>query len=346
MEPTRAIEHLVGLQAQNPLDPYVALWSRLVPFDPSGMGRLVEERALVRIPAMRSTIHMLTASDALTLRPVMQPVLDAEIARHSEYGPQLRELDIEPALEVAHTMLAERPMSGRQLRAALDARFPELPAAAVAYAARCKLALVQVPPRGVWGRTSQVVQTPLQTWVGRELDPSPSIDTVVLRYLAAFGPASTADVTTWCRLTGMRAVVERLRPQLVTFRDVRGKELFDLADAPRPDAQTTAPVRLLPEYDNVLLSHADRTRFFDDEEGRFAGSYAGFKGWVLVDGHARGVWRIERERRSSVVAVVVEHLPLGRTDRDSVAGEATALAQLWHPDSETVDVRLVAVRSG
>ncbi len=259
--PLDAIEHLVGLQSQNPLDPYLSLWSRLERFDPDVVGRLVEDRSLVRIVVMRGTIHLVTAADACTLRPLTQPVLDSEIARHSEYAEHLVGIDLAPVLAFVHPLLSERPMSGGRLRAALADRFPDHHPAALAYACRCRMALVQVPPRGVWGRTLQVTSAPLDSWVGRDLDPSPSIDDVVLRYLDAFGPATPADAMAWSRLTGLREVFSRLEPRLRLFRDERGRELYDRPDAPRPDADIPAPVRFLPEYDNLLLSHADRSRF-------------------------------------------------------------------------------------
>ena len=184
---------------------------------------------------MRATIHLLTSDDALAIRPLVQPVLDAELARHPEHGPRLRDVDLGPALATARELLDERPLTTTELRAALAERHPELDAPAAAYACRCLLALVQVPPRGLWRRSGTVRLTTLEAWVGRALDAAPSLDRLVLRYLAAFGPATVADVATWSRLTGLRPVLERLRPGLATFRDERGRELFDLPDAPRPD---------------------------------------------------------------------------------------------------------------
>ena len=314
MVPLDAIEHLVGLQAQIPLNPYTALWSRLRQFRPERLGALLEERRVVRIVVMRATIHLVTADDALLLRPLTQPVLDAELARHREHAPRLRGPGLAPVLAYAREGL-EEPRTGPQLRAALAARFPDRDPAALAYACRCLLALVQVPPRGVWGRTSQVTNATLEAWLGRPLDPEPSLDRVVLRYLAAFGPASAADASTWSRLTGLRAVVDRLRPQLRAFRDVRGRELLDLPDAPRPDPETPAPPRFLPEYDNVLLSHADRSRFLDEEHRRrLRRLTVPLRGSLLHDGFLAGTWRLEDD------ALVVDHV--GRLTKRAAASIA------------------------
>jgi hypothetical protein len=343
--PLGAVEHLVGLQAQIPLDPYLALWSRLESFDPDVVGKLVEDRALVRIVVMRGTIHLVTADDALVLRPLMQPVLEAELHRHGDFAPHLLDVDLAPMLRFARRALAERPMSTPQLRAVLDERFPDLHAGALAYACRCLLPLVQVPPRGVWGKTLQVTLAPLESWVGRDGPPSPSIDEVVERYLRAFGPATVADVTTWSRLTGLRAVVDRLRPRLRTFRDERGRELFDVPDGMRPDPETPAPVRFLPEYDNALLSHADRSRFSPAPAGWLAATTGPIKGTVLVDGLVQGVWRPERAggRGTSAATVVVEHLALPRRARAAVEAEAAHVVRFLHPNAADHRIRLVAV---
>jgi hypothetical protein len=339
-----AVDHLVGLQAQVPLNPYTALWSRLDPFDPGELGRLVEERAVVRIIVMRATIHLVTADDCLLLRPLAQPVVDGELARHPELAPALRGVDTGAVVAFARPLLAE-PCTLGELRAAMTGRFPEHDGAALAQACRNLLALVQVPPRGVWGRTGQVRYATAEAWLGRPLVAEPSIDDVVLRYLAAFGPATVADVSAWSRLTGMREVVDRLRPRLRPFRDERGRELVDLPDAPRPDPDTPAPVRFLPEYDNALLSHADRTRFVDpDPRARLAADGRRVEGTVLVDGRVGGTWRIERaSRKRSPAALVVDLVARDRLPaavRDEVESEGRALLTLVAAPAEIHDVRL------
>jgi Winged helix DNA-binding domain len=342
MAPLQAVEHLVGMQAQNPLDPYLGLWSRLDGFDPHELGRIVEDRSLVRIPVMRSTIHLVTADDALLLRPVTQPVLTMEIARHPEYAPQLAGVDMEPVLAYAHPLLTQTPMSGRKLRTALAERFPDLPAAAIAYACRCYLPLVQIPPRGVWGKTLQVTSTPLDTWIGRPLRTDATIDEVALRYLAAFGPAIVGDFATWSRLTGFRDVVDRLRPHLRTFTDEKGRQLVDLPGAPRPDPDTTAPVRFLPEYDNVLLSHADRSRFGEHAQ-LFASELGAYKGSVLVDGTVRAIWHHEVGDDGATATVAVHHLPMSKTDMRAVEDEGHRVARFWHADAERHEVRMAPI---
>lgn len=284
-----AVHHLVGMQAQVPLNPYTGLWSRLAGFEPAELAQLVLDRKVVRIVVMRATIHLVTADDCLLLRPLTQEVMDKELVHHRDFAPELRGVDLEPVLAYAREVFAEAPLGTGRLRAVLGERFPDLHAGAIAYACRCLLPLVQVPPRGVWGQTSQVTLTTAEAWLGRPLDAQPSIDQVMLRYLAAFGPASAADAGTWSRVTGLREVFERLRPQLITFRDQRGRELFDLPDAPRPDPETPAPARFLPEYDNVLLSHDDRSRF----AGEPFSADGPIKGTVLVDGFVAGVWALD-----------------------------------------------------
>ena len=337
-----AIEHLVGMQAQVPLNPYVGLWSRLERFDPHVLGRLMVDRAVVRIVVMRGTLHLVTADDCLLLRPLFQPVLDNELARHPDYGPALVGVDVDAALAFARPLLAERPRTGTQLRAAFAERFPNLDAAALAYACRNRLAFLQVPPRGVWGTSAQVTSTTAESWLGRPLVADPSIDHVVRRYLSAYGPASVADVAAWSGLTGLREVLERLRPELRTFRDERGRELFDLPDAPRPDPDTPAPPRFLPEYDNVLLSHADRSRFTSPDDRTPVSTARIVHGTVLHDGCVVATWRIERDHDRGRHSLVIDHArPINKRTQSSIASEGRKFVRFHEPDATSHDVRFV-----
>jgi hypothetical protein len=339
--PLDAVGHLVGLQAQNPGDPYLALWSRLDRFDPVAVGRLVEERALVRIVAMRATIHLLTAEDCLRLRPLCQPVLDAELRRHRDHAPHLRDADLRPVLAHAAGLLAERPMTPAALGRTLAERFPALDGSAMSYAARNLLALVQVPPRGVWRRRGQVTVTTAESWLGRPLDRTPSIEDVVERYLRAFGPALPADLAAWSRLTGFAAILERMGSRLRSFRDERGRLLVDVPDAPLPDPDTPAPARILPEYDNVVLSHADRSRYTPDDVGALAVTER-VHGTALVDGSIGATWSLTPH--GDRVVMTIRHLRrLTRAECAELGAESMRAARFLTPDAASVDVRLVAV---
>ena len=335
LPPVAAVQHLVGLQSQVPHNPYTGLWSRLAEFRPESLSELLEDRDVVRIGVMRGTIHLITGNDCLLLRPLTQPVFEAQLWRHRDFSPHLRGVDLDPVVEAGRTAL-EEPRTGTELRALLAARFLKLDAAALAYACQMRLALVQVPPRGLWGRSAQVRWTTAETWLGRPLAADPPPDAVVLRYLAAFGPASVADAATWCRLTGLRQVVERLRPQLVSFRDERGRELFDLPEAPRPDPDSPAPVRFLPEYDNLLLSHDDRSRFVSSDDRALLRPVWSL-GWgaVLHDGRVRAVWRAQPG------GVVVRHVPVAKRALAAIGAEGRRLARFL--GLEAADVQLEPV---
>ena len=342
--PADAVRHLVGLQAQIPLNPYVALWSRLSSFDPVELGRLLTDRELVRIVVMRGTIHLVTGDDCLFLRPLIQPVLDRELANHGEHKLALAELDLEPVLAFARPLLSEQPLSGTKLREALADRFPGMSAAAAAYACRNHLALVQIPPRGVWGKTLQVTSTPAEAWLGRPLRGDATVDEMVLRYLAAFGPASPGDATAWSGLQGMREVFERIRPRLRRYRTEEGRELFDLPEATLTDPDVPAPVRFLPEYDNVLLSHADRSRFFLPAPKRHDVTSSPIHGTVLVDGFVQATWWIERSKtldRSTLHVNPARSLPRGA--KTAIQAEGRSFLSFHEPDvgDHAVDVTVI-----
>jgi hypothetical protein len=321
--PAQAVERLVGMQAQAPDPPYVGLWTRLEGFRPDDLARLVEERAVVRIALMRSTIHLVTARDCLALRPLLQPVLDRGF--RSAYGRRLEGMDTAALADAARALVEERPRTFADIGAALGERWPDRDPAALSAAARTLLPLVQVPPRGLWGRSGPAAHTTAEAWLGRPLDPDYRVDDVVLRYLAAFGPATAADVQTWSGLTRRKESVERLRPGLLCFRDEHGRQLFDLPDAPRPDPYTPAPARFMAEWDNVLLSHADRTRVISEEHRRRIFTPNGiFPGTILVDGFVAGTWKIERHRGAGTLRVE-PFAPLAAEDQAALAEEGERL---------------------
>src|SRR5688500_352722 len=287
------------MQAQNPLDPYTALWSRVRGFDPAELSTLLAERRAVRATAvMRTTIHLLSAADALAIRHLMQPV--AERAwRYSPFVRQLEGVDVDAVVAAGLELLAKRPHTASELGRRLQALWPARDPEPLAYAIRFLVPLVQPPPRGLWdGRGPAVLETTTR-WLGAPLEAAPSIEDLVLRYLAAFGPATAKDVQAWSWLTGMREVLERLRPRLRAFRDETGRELFDVPDAPMPDPDTPAPIRFLPAYDNLLLSHDDRSRVGDP----FLRGRPWMRGGILVDGVLGGTWRLDAKGANATLRI-------------------------------------------
>ncbi|MGW0144303.1 winged helix DNA-binding domain-containing protein [Streptomyces sp. NPDC003333] len=329
-----AVTHLVGLQAQEVKPPYYALAARLDGFTPEALSAPLGDRSLVRMVTMRSTIHLHTADDALTLRPLVQPAREREI---TYFRKGLVGVDLDRLAALARELVEESPRTMKELREALSAEWPDADPQSLAVAARCRLPLVQITPRGQWGRSAQVTLTTLEHWLGRPAEPAAPADDTVLRYLAAFGPASVKDLQTWAGLTRMRAVFERLRPELVTFRDENGVELFDLPDAPRPDPDTPAPPRLLPEFDNLLLSHADRARVVPPANRGRTWQANTFYCPLLVDGFLAGVWRLIGD------ALVIEPFSdLGRAERAEVTEEAERVLGVLHP-RDSYDVRFGTV---
>ncbi|WP_246358609.1 winged helix DNA-binding domain-containing protein [Paenibacillus phytorum] len=335
----QAVRHLVGLQAQAPNPPYVALWTRLQNFRHEELSQHIMDRSIVRIALMRSTIHLVTAEDCLTLRPVLQSVQDR--ALKGTFGKKLAELDLDALAVAGRALLEAQPLTFSELGKCLQAQWPQRDATALAQAVRCSLPLVQVPPRGIWGASGQAAHTTAEAWLGRPLAQGQDPEAMLLRYLAAFGPASVKDMQVWSGLTRLREVIERLRPNLLSFRDEQGNELFDLPDAPRPDPATPAPPRFLSEFDNMLLSYEDRTRIMRDEDKHLVFTDNGIiRATLIVDGFVRGIWSITQKRKSAILTINLFE-PLSQVDHAEVAEEAERLFDFIAPDADSRDILFI-----
>ncbi|MEC3977602.1 winged helix DNA-binding domain-containing protein [Amycolatopsis sp. H20-H5] len=336
-----AIKHLAGLQAQAPFPPYYALHARLDGFRQDDLARLLLGREVVRIVLMRGTVHLVTAADALAWRPLVQVLMDRDLATNAQHSREIAGLDHTEVAQAARDLLAGRPHTGAGLGEELGRRWPDRAANSLTHVARGLLPLVQIPPRGVWGRSGQATYVTAEDWLDAPLDPRPSPGNLMRRYLAAFGPATVRDAQAWSGLTRLGEVAERLRPELRTFRDESGRELFDLPGAPRPGADTPAPPRLLGPFDQTLLSYADRTRVISDDHRKRVITQNGLvKGTVLLDGYVRGSWESQVRRKVATLRVT----PFERfTKRDmaSVESAGRRLLRWAEADAEVREVRFL-----
>ncbi len=337
------VEHLVGLQAQEPLDPYTGLWSRLAGFDPHILGGLLEDRTLARLVTWRGTVHLHTAADALAARALVEEVMARRVSPGNMFGRAIAGVDIDAVLADVWAWIGEEPRSGAEVRARVaDVGSPDLDR--LVDVIKYTLPTVQVPPRGVWGKAGQARWAPLDGWVGRPLaQPTPEAEeAMILRYLAAFGPATAADIATWSGWTGVKARLDRLADRLVRYRhEDTGRELVDLPDGLLPEEDVPAPVRFLPEFDNTVLSHADRSRIVPPDLG--SSHVLGLDPRprvVLVDGVVAGLWSIERDADRARLRLRPMR-PWTRAQRRDVEAEGAALLGLHAPEADP-DVEVVS----
>ncbi len=332
-----AVAHLCGLQAQEPQEPFVGLWSRLRSFDPAALSDLLTGRRVVRTHLMRRTVHLLTAEDVLTWRARHDPMLLQRVL--GVYRRELDGVDLDELAEAGRTVLADgEPRSMGELARAVAERWPEPGTRALGEVLVAALIpMVQLPPRGLWRTKAGVRNAMVSSWLGRDVDQAssdgsdPVGQALVRRYLAAFGPAATADLRAWCGVAGLPAAVAAMREELVSFRDERGRELLDLPGAPRPDADIPAPVRFLPAFDNAILGYHDRGRIIDDVHRGL--SVAGER-VVLVDGRVAAKWTVV-----DGTVVVTPLRDLARADRTAIADQGQELASfLSDKDSDRVEI--------
>jgi hypothetical protein len=323
---------LCGLQAQEARPPFIGLWSRLAGFRREDLHAALHDRAVVRATLMRATLHLMGAVDYVAIRPALQPVMQRAVR---VLGERAQGLDPERVLAAARVLLLEQPRPFNELRRLLQKQFPDVDDRALGYTVRTHLPLVMVPTDDRWGFPSVAGFTLADTWLGRPLSEHGAPEQLVLRYLAAFGPASAADAQTWSGLQGLAPVLDDLRSRLRVFKAEGGRrELFDLPDAPRPAEDVPAPARFLPEFDNLVLAHADRTRLLADEHrGAVVTKNLRVRATFLWDGMVAGTWEVARKRGSVVLQMTPFHALPSRAVK-ALTAEAEALLRFAEDDAE------------
>lgn len=300
--PVQVIERLVGLQAQQPRPPFVGLWTRIAGFQREQLLKGLHARQIVRATLMRATLHLMSARDYLQFRASLQPVLSAGM--RSVLGDRVHGFDLPAMLAAAHECFQEQPRTFTELRAALMAVYPDADERAMGYTVRTHLPLVIAPDQSEWGFPADPRFTLAEPWLGKPPEAGEHTPALVLRYLAAFGPATATDVQAWSGLTKLQAILDGLRPQLHVFRDERKRTLFDLPDAPRPAEDTPAPVRFVPAFDNLILSHTDRSRIIADEHRpRVVTRNLLVLPTFLIDGFVAGTWAIARQKGVATLTI-------------------------------------------
>jgi len=340
--PAKAIERLAGLQAQQARPPFVGLWTRLEGFQREHLARAIADRSVVRATAMRGTLHLLSARDYLRLRAPLQPGLTAGL--RALLRQRMDGLDIPAAMREGRAFFGEAPRPFDDFRERLEARFPRGDVRALAYAVRLHLPLVQVPDDSEWGFPAAASFALADRWLGRPIAASEDPSELALRYLAAFGPASAADAQSWSGVPALAEVFDRLRGKLRAYRDEKRRELFDLPEAPRPDENALAPVRFVPEFDNLVLAWTDRSRIMTDAQRKVVVTRnLQVLATVLVDGVVAATWTIEREKGAATLQVT-PFAPLAGTVRDALEAEGEKLLAFAAPDAARRELRIAPRR--
>lgn len=329
------VAHLNGIQAQAPQAPYVALWSRLSAFDPESLSAGLLDRSLVRIVTMRGTVHLHAAADALTMRALVQPAIARRMTSMPVYRQLATQIDPKTVLAWGREQVEREPATLAALRPPLLAQWPDIDPTPATRLLNYVLPMVQVPPRGLWGRSGHPVLTTLEAWTGAAMPEEPDIDEVIRRFVAAYGPVSVLDAQMWSGLTRLGPVFARLRDEFVTFRNEDGRELVDLPDAPRPDEATPVPVRILAPFDNVLIAYKHRERVMPAGHQPLIFTQNGLvRPTVLVDGFSAGIASTARAKETATLTVDLFH-PVPSGIRDEIEAEGLRLLAFVEPTATT-----------
>jgi hypothetical protein len=338
-----AIERVVGLNAQEPNVPYIWLWARLSGFRHDHLTAAIEDRGVVRSVLMRATQHLVAAGDFPWLRPLLQPLLAR--AQRNAFGRRTAGVDLVELVAAARGLLAGRMLTRPELGRLLERRWPGRERQALAWSVQYLEPILHPAPSGTWNWRGETPFVLASDWLGRGSagahdDGTKSANRMVRRYLAAFGPAAVADIRAWSGISGLREVVDGMGHELRAFRDTDGRHLVDVAEAPRPDPDVPAPVRFLPEFDNLLLAYGDRTRMMTAETRRRVCVADAVAPTVLVDGVVRGTWAIARAGDAATLTVT-PLVRLSPAEGDAVAAEGAELLSFAARDAEARDVRIL-----
>jgi hypothetical protein len=331
------VSRLVGLQAQSAMAPFVGLWTRIEGLEREDVAGLIEDKTILKATMMRGTLHLVTAEDYLRFRSTLQPVLDAALA--GILKGRADDLDVPKLLDAAEPFLEESPRSFAEITKMAEKLFPGTDPGAMRYAIRMRLPLAQVPVARGWSYPGNPRYALAESWLGKAVPPGDRFKDLVLRYLSAFGPASAADMQTWSGFGKER--MDELRAELITYRDEKGRELFDHPDLKIEDPEHPAPERFLPEFDNLLLSHANRTRVIADEHRKKVYiPVLRVRSTILVDGFVAGTWKVEKAKGAATL-VVEPFATLSKSSRNELSEEGEKLVRFIGYDTKRHDVRFV-----
>ena len=336
--PLKAIERLAGMQAQQVRPPFVGLWTRIEGFQRDSLLRSIRRKKVVRATAMRATVHLFSTRDYVALRGAFQPYLTSCIPPKAK--AQLGGVALEDVVETGRAFYSEAPRSFKELCGHLEKKYPSAHPRIAAVAVRLNLPKMQVPTDTEWGFPSVPEWSAAEVFLGEPVPMDDDAELLVLKYLAAFGPATPADAQVWSGRTGLRKVFEKLRHRLKVFQDEEGRELFDLPRAPRPSAETPAPVRFIPEFDNLILSHADRTRIVDDaHRPALVSKNLHVAATFLVDGRVAGTWKLEKAKKSATLRMH-PFAPLPPGVKNELTEEGGRLLEFVFPEAATWKVSI------
>lgn len=332
----KAVEQLVGVQAQMPKPSFIGLWSRLQGATRDAIADLLRDRTLVRATTMRGTLHVMTAADYLALRTCLQADFDRGLK--AILRARLDGIDIARIVEISSKHFTS-PRTFDEARKHLQTFFPKLDERAMGYAVRLTLPLVQVPTDDHWAYPAQASFMAAEKWLKRKPAANDGPDALVLRYLAAYGPASVTDAQAWLGMQGLKPVFERLRPTLTSLAaGPRGAELFDLPGAPRPDPDEPAPVRFLPDWDNILIGRADERLVAAKHRSAVFQPGLRVLATFLIDGMVAGTWRIDRKKTTATLTLT-PFATVPKSARGELEEEGEGLLEFVEPEATSREIQ-------